>query len=132
MAIIDSINKENKIDDTTPYYQLKANMQVRLIEPEKTFKKTRYDATPHFFGIIDFSWKSRTISATHGLIKILIISQAILIDDTKIMETKTMAGAARKLGIEILKYSTKNESNKVKCGLTGGNDSYIDRIKVKE
>jgi hypothetical protein len=39
--IVDSINKQNKIESITRNYKLIINDKIRLIEPTKTLKKTR-------------------------------------------------------------------------------------------
>jgi hypothetical protein len=62
--IIESINKQSKIETITFNYKLVANDKVRLIEPQKALKKTRHNVNPFYYMINDVLGKSITISAT--------------------------------------------------------------------
>jgi hypothetical protein len=53
--IIELTNEQNKIETTTPNYILNVNDKVRLIEPNKTLKKTRYGISPYDYTITDIA-----------------------------------------------------------------------------
>jgi hypothetical protein len=44
--IIESLNKQNKIETSTPNGKLNVNDKARLIEPKKALKKARYNVSP--------------------------------------------------------------------------------------
>jgi hypothetical protein len=70
--MIESTNKQNKIETTTPNYKLNVNNKVKLIEPNKALKKTRNDISPYDYTIIDIPVKSITISDADGMLKQLL------------------------------------------------------------
>jgi hypothetical protein len=78
--IVESTNKQNKIETTTPNYILNVNDKVGLIEPNKTLKKARYDISPYDYTINDISIKSITISDADGSGKTAAPSQIIHVD----------------------------------------------------
>jgi hypothetical protein len=65
------------METRTPNYKLDVNTKVRLIEPKKTLKKTRYNVSPCYYMITDISHKSITISAADGSVKTVTRSQLI-------------------------------------------------------
>jgi hypothetical protein len=126
--IIDSINKQNKIESRIHNYKLNVNDKVRLVETKKALKKTRYNVSSCYYTIIDISGKSISISAGDGSIKTVTISQIIPIDmSIKIKEAKSIGGNCSSV-TEILKYYPKTDSYQVKFDLPDDNDSYTDAI----
>jgi hypothetical protein len=100
--IIESINKQIKIETITPNYKLNVNDKVRLMKPKKTLKKTRYKFSFYFSAITDISGKSITISVADGSINTVTRFQAIHIEmSTKIKEAKSIAVASYESVIEI-------------------------------
>jgi hypothetical protein len=64
-VLFKSLNRQNKIENTTHGYKLNVNDEVRLIEP----KKARYNVIPCYDTITDISAKSITITTTDGWVK---------------------------------------------------------------
>jgi hypothetical protein len=67
--IVDSINKQNKIENTTHDYKLHANDQVTLIELKKTLKKIKYNAGPYYYVITEFQTNQLQLSSMMALLK---------------------------------------------------------------
>jgi hypothetical protein len=77
--IIDSIRKQNKIENTIRCYKLNTTDQVRLIEPKKTLKKTKCNVASYSYRIMNISGKSISISAIDGHVKTITRSHTIQI-----------------------------------------------------
>jgi uncharacterized protein YlxW (UPF0749 family) len=75
--IIDSINKQNKIEASTPDYKLTVDDKDRNIEPKKTLTKTKYNASSCYYTITDISGKSITITDADASVKTVTRSQLL-------------------------------------------------------
>jgi hypothetical protein len=137
--LIESINKQDSIEHSTPSYQLNINDKVRLIEKNKTLlKKTRYNVTPFYFTISDINGQQITISAADGSVKTVTRSRIIpirshewLMKEDKTIESGTNNNVVRGTISEILKYKPKNDIYKVKYDMPDKSE-YIDNSKSKE
>jgi hypothetical protein len=90
--INESINKQNKMEITTPNYKLMINEEAGGTEPKKTLKKTRDNIGPYYFTIIDVSGKSITISTVDDSFKAVSRSQIIHIDITRKIKEAQLIG----------------------------------------
>jgi hypothetical protein len=92
-CIVDSINKQNKIETTTLNYELAVNEKLRLIEPKKILNKTRYNISPYSYTITNISGKLIAICDVDDSVKIVTRSLVILIEaSTKIKRVKSIGG----------------------------------------
>jgi CRISPR/Cas system-associated protein Cas5 (RAMP superfamily) len=89
--IVDSINKQNKIENTTHDYKLHINDQVTLIELKKTLKKTRYNASPYYYVITESQANQLQLSPMMVLLKQLLDRKLfLLIHQQKQMKLKSI------------------------------------------
>jgi hypothetical protein len=116
--IIESIQK--KIENSTPDHKSNVNDKARRIGPKKTLKKNRYNVNPYSHIITDISSKSITFSPADDYVKIVIRSQAILINmSAKIKKAKPIGGTVSRCSvIEILKHYPQKDFYKVKFDIS--------------